>query len=217
MRPGPHPPHARAKGASWVPASVLAVALASAVLNGCSLAPAYTPPPMQTPVSYKELGPWTPAAPADAASRGDWWTVFGDATLDGLETRIEAANPDLALALARYDEAQAFAAEAAAALSPQVDANGSATQNRQSEHRPLRIGGPNQYADQTVGLTASYELDLWGRVRNLVAAGKANAQASAADLASVRLSLEAQLADAYLNMRGLDAQLSQVAAALSAK
>jgi NodT family efflux transporter outer membrane factor (OMF) lipoprotein len=216
MRPGPHRPRARGKGASWVSASVLAVALASAVLDGCSLAPAYAPPPVTTPVSYKELGPWTPAAPADVASRGDWWTVFGDETLDGLETRIEAANPDLALALARYDEAQAFAAEASAALSPRVDANGSATQNRQSEHRPLRIGGPNQYADQTVGLTASYELDLWGRVRNLVAAGKANAQASGADLASVRLSLEAQLADAYLNMRGLDAQAALLASTTDA-
>jgi multidrug efflux system outer membrane protein len=192
-------------------ACVVAVALASMILSGCSLAPAYAPPPVQTPVSYKELGPWTPAAPADVASRGDWWTVFGDTTLDGLETRIETANPDLALALARYDEAQAFAAEARAALSPQVGASGGATSNRQSEDRPLRVGGPNQYGDETVGLTASYELDLWGRVRNLVAAGRANAQASAADLASVRLSLEAQLADAYLNLRGADAQAELLA------
>jgi outer membrane protein, multidrug efflux system len=188
-----------------------AVALLSAVLAGCSLAPAYAPPAMEAPVSYKEIGPWTPAAPADAESRGDWWTIYGDTTLDGLEAQIEKANPDLALALARYDEARALAAEASAGLYPQVGASGAATRNRQSEDRPLRVGGPNQYTDETAGLSASYELDLWGRVRNLVAAGKANAQASGADLASVRLSLEAQLADAYLNLRGLDAQAELLA------
>lgn len=183
------------------------VLLAEAALAGCSLAPAYKPPAVSTPVSYKELGPWTPAAPADAASRGDWWTVYGDATLDGLEQRIERDNPDLAAALARYDQAGAYAAEARAALVPQVGAAGDVTQNRQSDNRPLRGGaGPDEYEDETVGATVSYELDLWGRVRNEVAAGKAGAQASAADFASVRLSLEAELADAYLNMRGLDAQ-----------
>jgi outer membrane protein, multidrug efflux system len=189
----------------FLAAASLVVGAAS--LAACSLAPVYKTPAVPMPDAYKEVGPWTPASPQDAEPRGAWWSVYGDATLNGLEQRIESDNPTLAVALARYDEARADAAEAEASLYPQVRTNDWATQNRQSNNRPLRGGaGPDQYADQYVGATASYELDLWGRVRNLVAAGKANAQASAADLADVRLSLEAQLADAYLNLRGLDAQ-----------
>ena len=193
----------------WVERGACAAVLAA--LAGCSLAPAYTPPAMILPAAYKEVGPWTPASPADAAPRGDWWTVYNDATLDGLEQRIEGHNPDLALALARYDEARAYAAQARASLFPEVDLGGTATNNRQSADRPLRVGGPSYYGDNVVSGAASYELDLWGRVRNMVAAGKAQAQASAADAASVRLSLEAQLADAYLNLRGLDTEAKLLA------
>ncbi|MDB5482058.1 MAG: transporter [Caulobacteraceae bacterium] len=182
------------------------VGAVAAALAGCSLAPAYTPLTLATPPAFKETGPWTPASPDDAAPRGDWWTVYGDRTLDGLEQRIETSNPDLAIALARYDEARALAAQARAAQLPQLTASASETYNRQSDRRPLRRGGVSNYDDDIVGASTSYELDLWGRVRNMVAAGKAQAQASAADAASVRLSLEAQLADAYLGLRGLDAQ-----------
>jgi NodT family efflux transporter outer membrane factor (OMF) lipoprotein len=181
-----------------------ACAVAALELVGCSLAPPYAPPTLTMPTAYKEVGPWTPASPADTAPRGDWWTVYGDKTLDGLEQRIDSSNPDLALALARYDEAQAYAAQTRAALFPQVDLAGTATANRQSADRPLRVGGPDYYANNVVGGSVSYELDLWGRVRNTVAAGKAQAQASEADAVSVRLSLEAQLADAYVGLRGLD-------------
>jgi NodT family efflux transporter outer membrane factor (OMF) lipoprotein len=183
----------------------VAAALAS-VSAGCSLAPPYSPPPVATPTAYKEIGPWTPSRPDDDAPRGAWWSVYGDQTLDGLERRIETGNPDLAAALARYDQARALAAQASAALVPEVDATGAANTLHQSARRPLRVGGPNNYDDDIIGAKTSYELDLWGRVRNAVAAGRAQAQASAADAASIRLSLEAQLADAYLNLRGLDAQ-----------
>jgi outer membrane protein, multidrug efflux system len=185
----------------------LAIALIS-TLAGCSLAPPYTPLTLTTPTppAYKESGAWTPASPGDAAPRGDWWTLYGDQTLDSLERKIETANPDLALALARYDEAHALAAQARANLFPQVIASGSVTNNQQSANRPLRVGGPDNYDNDMLGASASYELDLWGRVRNLVAEGQAQAQASGADAVSVRLSLEAQLADAYLGLRGLDAE-----------
>ena len=192
-------------------AAAAAPLLLGAALAGCSLAPAYAPLTMATPPSYKETGPWTPADPADAAPRGDWWTVYGDQTLNGLERRIEDGNPDLAIALARYDEARALAAQARAALVPELDATGSATSNRQSAARPLRLGGVSQYDNDIAGGTVSYEFDLWGRVRNMVAAGRAEAQASQADVASVRLSLQAQLADAYLNLRGLDSQTKLLA------
>jgi NodT family efflux transporter outer membrane factor (OMF) lipoprotein len=194
----------------------VAAAGATWMLAACSLAPHYSPPQITTPTAYKEMGPWTPAVPADDAPRGDWWTVYGDTTLNTLETRLVAGNPDLAAAVARYDQARALEAQAAAASYPQVGLQGQATDNRQSQDRPLRVGGPNQYADNQVGAGVSYELDLWGRVRNLVAAGKARAQASQADIASVRLSLQAQLADDYLNLRGLDAQGALLARTVAA-
>jgi len=182
-------------------ASVVALALA-----GCTLAPPYTPPLVATPEAYREMGPWTPADPSDRTPRGDWWNVYGDQILDDLERRIEIDNPNLALALARYDEARALAAQARAALFPQVGATADATRNRQSEDRPLRVGGPNYFGDDYIGGTVSYEFDFWGRVRNEVAAGKAQAMAAGDDAASARLSLEAQLAAVYMDLRGADAQ-----------
>jgi len=194
----------------WARGGALAATIMA--LAGCSLAPPYARPSMTLPTAYKEVGPWTPASPADAEPRGDWWTVYDDATLNGLEQQIESQNPDLALALARYDEVQAYAAEARASLYPQIDLGGTATANRQSANRPLRlVTGSDFYADNLLTGSFSYEVDLWGRVRNLVAAGKAQAQASGADAASVRLSLEAQLADAYLSLRGLDAEAKLLA------
>jgi NodT family efflux transporter outer membrane factor (OMF) lipoprotein len=178
-----------------------------AALGGCSFAPAYAPPTMTVPVAYKENGPWVPAQPADAAPRGAWWSAFNDPTLDALEHQVETANPTLAAALAAYDQARAFAAEANASLLPTVSAFGAATDNRQSDHRPLRgAGQPDEYAANSLGAQIDYTLDFWGRIRNQVAAAGAQAQASAADLATARLSLQVELADDYLALRGLDAQ-----------
>jgi NodT family efflux transporter outer membrane factor (OMF) lipoprotein len=184
------------------------IALAAAcALGGCSLAPVYKVPVVDVPDSYKEAGPWQPAVPSDQRERGDWWRDYGDATLDNLEARVDTANPDLAAALDRYAQARAYSAETRAGLFPQVDAAAGATHNRQSDHRPLRSASqPDEYRDNLIGAQLGYEFDLWGRVRNLVAAGEATAQASAADLASVRLSLHAELANDYIALRGLDAQ-----------
>ena len=191
---------------------VAASACAALAVAGCSLAPTYTRPPTSTPVAYKETGPWTPASPADAAPRGDWWTIYGDATLNSLEQKIETGNPDLAYALARYDESRAYLAQARAAQLPEIDAGGMVTTNRQSDNRPDSTNAFSPYYDEnSIGYGTSYELDLWGRVRNMVAQSKAQAQASKADLANVRLSLEAELADAYMTLRGLDAQAKLLA------
>jgi NodT family efflux transporter outer membrane factor (OMF) lipoprotein len=194
------------------------VGLATAtVLAGCSFAPAYHPPLTSTPIAFKEAGPWTPAAPADLVPRGDWWALYGDSTLNALEQRIDTDNPTLAGALGRYDEARAYLSEARSGLFPHIGLNADLTRNRQSDNRPLRGSNqPDLYPADTVGGDAGYELDLWGRVRNSVAAGKAEAQASQDDLAAVKLSLEAELASSYLTLRGYDEQLVLLSATVDA-
>jgi NodT family efflux transporter outer membrane factor (OMF) lipoprotein len=188
-----------------------ASALALAGLAACSMAPPYSPPAVTLPTAFKEMGPWADAKPADALDRGAWWQAFGDPTLNGLEGRIETANPTLAEAAARYDQARALAREAQAYEAPRVGAVAQVTRNRQSDNRPLRGSNqPNVYSADTLGGEIDYELDLWGRVRNLAAASRASAQASAADLESVRLSLEAEVANDYVRLRGLDAELALV-------
>jgi NodT family efflux transporter outer membrane factor (OMF) lipoprotein len=189
----------------------------AALLASCNLAPAYHTPTTPTPSAFKEPGPWQEAAPADTLQRGHWWTLFGDPTLSGLEDRIEGANPTLREAVARYDQAQDFAAEAEAGLYPSVGVGGQISTNRQSANRPLRSASqPTYYGGDTAGGAIAYDLDLWGKLRNEAAAGKAEAQASAGDLESIRLSLEAQLADDYVRLRGYDAEAALLADTVAA-
>ena len=185
----------------------LVLAIVSTTFAGCSFAPTYETPKADIADTYKELGPWRNAAPSDQLERGDWWRDYHDATLDDLQVKLDVANPDLAVAADRYDQARAYLAQTGSAQFPEINSSGLATRNRQSDHRALRSASqPTYYGDNIVGASLGYELDLWGRVRNLVAAGKATTQAAAADLASVRLSLHAELAEAYITLRGLDAQ-----------
>lgn len=181
----------------------------AALLCGCSLAPDYkvpaTPP---VPASYKEVGAWSNATPEDTLPQGAWWRLYDDQTLSSLEGRIDTANPTLAAALARYDQARAYVAEAQSAYLPLVTTDEDFTKNRQSDNRPLRGSNqPDFYGADTVGASINYELDIWGSIRNQVAAGEAEAQAQAADLEFVRLSLETSLAGAYFNLREADAQV----------
>ncbi|HEY4031191.1 MAG TPA: efflux transporter outer membrane subunit [Caulobacteraceae bacterium] len=191
--------------------------LAGLLLSACSFAPAYAPPQLAAPLpaAYKETGPWTPAAPADTAPRGAWWVLFGDPTLNDLEGRIDKANPDLAAALARYDQARALLSQARASFLPEADYDGHFTRNRQSDQKQLP-GSPTYVSDNVVGGQITYELDLWGRVRNTVKAERASSQASAEDLAATRLSLQAQLASAYLSLRAMDADAAVLADAIAA-
>ncbi len=175
---------------------------------GCDLAPAYKVPLVSVPVDYKEAGRWQAAKPADTLPRNAWWSMYRDATLDGLEDRIDSGSPDLAAALSVFDRAQAISQEAEAGLFPILSVGGHVSTNRQSDRRPLRRPGqPNQYLDNEITAQADYELDVWERVANTIKAGKAAAQASAADLETTRLSLHAELASDYLTMRGLDAEI----------
>jgi NodT family efflux transporter outer membrane factor (OMF) lipoprotein len=189
-------------------AKLAATGLAALALAGCSLAPPYAPPATPVAAAFREQGPWTPAQPADAQARGQWWAMFSDPVLNDLEARAETANPGLAAAVAAYDQARALAAQARAGLVPEVDGAALANRQRRSDNGPLRgAGGPDAFTTNQVGASVAYEIDLWGRLRNLARGAGDRAQASAADLASMRLSLQADLADDYLTVRGYDAQL----------
>lgn len=177
------------------------------LLAGCNLAPDYKVPETPQPAAFKETGPWVQTTPVEQLPRQAWWKLYGDNVLSGLEDRIEGANPTLAQALARYDAARGYLEQAGAPLLPMVSVGGHADTDKQSANRPLRsLNQPTYYGDNLAAANVSWDLDLWGRIRNEVAAGKAEAQASFADLAGVRLSLQAELADDYVRLRGLDAQ-----------
>ena len=191
-------------------------AIAAAALSSCSFAPPYRPPAVAAPPAFKEAGPWQAAMPA-ATQASDWWRILGDPLLDGLEARLAADNPTLAGALGRYDQAQGYLQQARAGLFPTVGVNANITDNRQSDHRPLRSANqPTYYPADTVGGSLGFELDLWGRVRNSVRAGRALADASGDDAAALKLSLQGQLAITYLALRGYDQQLRLLEATVAA-
>jgi NodT family efflux transporter outer membrane factor (OMF) lipoprotein len=181
-----------------------AVALALS-LSACSLAPPLKVPDVPSGDAYKELGPWTQAQPADQLPRDSWWTLYDSAELNGLEKRLIDANPTLAAAVANYAQATAMSDQARAGLFPTLGVSAAVQRNRDSINAPLRLAtAPAYYDYNSVSGSVSYELDLWGQIRNEVAAGKANAAASAADLENARLSLIAQLVSDYIQLRSLD-------------
>ena len=181
-----------------------AVALALS-LSACSLTPPLKVPVVPSGEAYKEIGPWTRAQPADRLPRESWWTLYDSAELNDLEKRLIDANPTLAAAVANYAQAKAMSDQARAGLFPSLGASAAIQRNRDSINAPLRLPtAPAYYDYNSVSGSVSYELDLWGQVRNEVAAGKANAAASAADLENARLSLTAQLVSDYIQLRSLD-------------
>jgi len=186
----------------------LSIAL-SIALGGCSLAPAYKTPATPQTQAYRDVGPWVTAEPSDHLPRDHWWQLYSDPQLDQLQAKLLANNTDLAAALAHYEQAQAYSAEARSELFPQVGANANGERIRESDNAPLRgPSNPADYNSRTIGVQASYEVDLWGQVRNTVEAGRDNALAAQADLASAQLSLQAQLVDAYMQLRGYDQQVA---------
>ena len=192
--------------ASRLPRALPALFAIAALVAGCSLAPAYKVPPSPVDSQYRTIGPWVDAKPSDQLSRDGWWKMYGDTQLDDLETRLIANNTDLRVAFAHYQQAQAFVEQVSSGLFPSVTAVAIPQRNRQSATRPLRAGGPDYYNSVTLGGEVDYDLDLWGRVRDSVKAGKDEAQATKDDLASVQLSLEVELADSYVKLRGIDQQ-----------
>lgn len=183
---------------------LLAVACAAA-LNACSFAPVYKTPAAAIPTSFKEAGPWQQAQPGDRITRNGWWTMYRDPVLNGLEAEVATANPTVAAAIARHDEASAYLQEARSGLFPTIGAESDVSRQRQSDNRPLRGSDqPSTYNSATADIDVGFDLDLWGKVRNQISAGRSKEQASEDDLESLRLSLQASLASTYFDLRGLD-------------
>ncbi len=187
--------------------------LAAGLLAGCDLAPQYHEPHYILPASYAGNGPFKVAIPANGLPRGPWWEMFGDATLNTLEAQANAANPTLQSLVEAYSQTRDAAAEARAGLFPQVSAAAETTYNRRSDNELFRSsggttssGGVSEEASNEWAATASWEPDFWSRIRNQTRQRKQLAQASAAMLADARLALQAELANDYMALRGLDAQ-----------
>jgi outer membrane protein, multidrug efflux system len=179
------------------------------ILAGCNLAPTYDPPRTLLPDSYQGSGAFRVAEPQEALSpRGDWWTLFGDEQLNRLEEQLIRENPNLEVATEVYTQARDLAAAAQSHLYPWIGAQALVSDNRESAHHLFSTTNvPQQEASNVIGGVASWEPDFWGAIRNRAHAQKRLAQASAADLATARLSLEAELANDYIAVRGYDVEI----------
>jgi len=173
---------------------------------GCAVGPRYTRPSTPVPPAYKETPEnWKLAQPADQVLRGNWWEIYQDPQLNALEEKIDVSNQTMKATQAQFAEARALVRQYRADYYPTVSAGVSASRNRLSKNRPL-LGSTTNYTDLVLPADVSYEADLWGRVRHTVVATRAEAQASAADLQAVSLSLHAELAMDYFQARALDAE-----------
>ena len=182
--------------------------LAALLLGGCMVGPDYTKPSVPMTPIYKEADGWKVAQPGDHLPRGQWWVILGDPELHALEEQVAAANQNLKIAEARLREARALVRFNRAALFPTISAGVGISSIRDSANRPFLTPNVNtgSSGDLLFSLDMSYEIDLWGRVRRTVAAARNEAQATAADLETARLSLQAELAMDYFELRAADAQ-----------
>jgi NodT family efflux transporter outer membrane factor (OMF) lipoprotein len=176
--------------------------------SGCTVGPKYHPPVVQAPSAYKELGDWKPAQPNDQNLGGNWWAIFQDPQLDALEQQMNVGNQNLKAAEAQFRQARAALRYNRADYYPTVTAGASATRQRISGRRPppTSIFDGITYNDFVLPFSVSYQADVWGRVRKNVESYREQAQASAADLATVNLSMHADLAIDYFQARSLDAE-----------
>src|SRR5258707_954593 len=179
----------------------------AALLSGCAVGPKYHPAAVQAPPAYKEVGDWKPAQPNDQNLGGTWWTIFQDPQLDTLELQVNVSNQNLKAAEAQFQQARAVLRYYRADYYPTVTAGPSAARTQVSANAPTSttLRG-STYNNFVLPFDFSYQADVWGRVRKNVESYREQAQASAADLASVNLSLHADLAIDYFLARSLDAQ-----------
>jgi NodT family efflux transporter outer membrane factor (OMF) lipoprotein len=177
-------------------------------LCGCTVGPNYQRPKAEISPAYKEVGDWKPAQPNDQNLGGNWWEIFQDPQLNALEAQVSVSNQNLKAAEAQYTQARAVLRYSRADYFPTVTAGPSATRIKTSKNRPPPSSTFNgiTYNDFQIPFELSYQIDVWGRVRRTVEAYRDQAQASAADLAAVNLSMHAHLALYYFQARTLDAE-----------
>lgn len=176
--------------------------------SGCTVGPNYKRPAAEVPPTYKEVGNWKPAQPNDQNLAGNWWEIFQDAQLNALEQQVNVSNQNLKAAEAQYTQARAALRYQRADYFPTVSAAPSATRNSFSGNRQphsAQFSGVT-FTDLQIPFELSYQVDIWGRVRRTVESYRGQAQASAADLAAVNLSMHSQLALFYFQARMLDAE-----------
>ena len=203
---------ARQAALSPVLAAFLLLALST---GGCAVGPNYQRPVTAEASRFKEAADWVPAAPADALERGPWWTLFGDPMLDQLAARVEVSNQNVAVAVGAYAQATALVRQQRSALFPSVSLNGGATRSRSAGGSVSNSSTAGAFSTTSAGrsgtnyqvsIGGSWEPDVWGRLGRVVDSASAGAQASAADLASARLSAQGELAVNYFSLRQSDAQ-----------
>lgn len=199
-------------GSRLATASLSAASLASAglLLASCAVGPDYHRPAFPASASYKEESGWKPSEPADALSRGPWWSIFKDPTLEELESQIDISNENVKAALAAYDQSRALVRQAQAGFFPTVTANlsrdrgSSRTVTNANNNNSAVINTAGTQTTYSTGIAADWTLDIWGQIRRTVESNKASAQASAAALAAARLSAQATLATDYFELRAQD-------------
>jgi len=193
------PVSGRSSRGDWLRLGIASMVVAG--LAGCAAGPDYRQPPVDTPAAYKEARPWKTAQPQAIDARHPWWTLYGDPTLDELVAAANTANQDIRQAEAQYRQARSVADAAHAGFFPSVGLDANATRARTNTGSVIHVGNA-----ENVGLTASWEPDLWGSVRRSVEAGQAGSAAAGADLAAARLSIQATLVQDYFQLRAIDRQ-----------
>ena len=184
---------------------------ACASLAACTVGPDYVKPAVSVPANYKEAAAdgtsWKIAQPGDRANRGKWWAVYDDPLLNALQDVVTSSNQDFKVAQSRYAQARALVEGARGNYVPTISAGSSVNRFRNSANAfgstPSNVGPANSFR---LPLDVSWELDIWGRVRRAVESSEANAQAIAADLETIKLSLQAELAVNYFLLRGIDSE-----------
>jgi len=188
----------------------LSIACLSITLAGCAVGPDYQRPALEVPADFREMPGWKLAQPRADQRRGDWWAIYGDVALDELMSQLNAQNQDIRAAEARYRQARALVRNARAGFLPNVGANGAVTRGSanfsSSTTSTITDVTGRIETERDAMLDASWELDVWGRVRREVEASTATALASLGDLEGARLSAQAELAINYFQLRVLDAR-----------
>jgi NodT family efflux transporter outer membrane factor (OMF) lipoprotein len=212
--------HVKSCYLKWKEHRALAVAAIAGMLvifTACAVGPDYVRPKDEVPAAYKEAAEWKVAQPQEAVVRGAWWKIFQDTQLDALEEQVNISNQNVAAAEAQFRQARALVQAARAGYFPNVAIGASATRSLRSANAASGLGTTtDQVSDLLLTGTASWEPDIWGKVRRSVEASQAGAQASAADLESIRLSTQAILAQSYFQLCSLDAQKKLLDATVAA-